>query len=311
MNGTITFANRLEDKAMHTSRELKPLLQAALKKMPLTQGPVETSNLYWSEDFFDLRRSSLYRSLSKAEQANILLTCNRDTLEEAFYIEKSGMAYAAKMSLLAENLEERSLYALFCADEASHLHSIHGYMGFEPESPRKQPFLAVLDELVHHGSFNTLVYMVQIILEGWGLHHYRSLAADCQNAGLTQVLRGIIHDEAKHHGSGLVILPRKTWSQEDTDICFEILRNFLDIARIGPLALLRGIEQTTGRLSQDARIQLYQEWGGAERVAESLAPLKHLMFEHAKDRSMLSRIEAEGLLLPANVEVFADVETVI
>ena len=304
MSGTIEFKNRLDDGLMYSHKELKPLLQAALKKFPVSQIRNESSAPNWSSSFFELEKISAYKRLTQEHKNRVLEHCNRDVLEEAFYIEKSGMAYAAKMSLLAENNDERSLYALFCADEASHLHAIHEFMGFEPESPKKQPFLKVLDDLVHHGSFNTLVYMVQIILEGWGLHHYLGLASGCENQQLTAVLRTIIQDEAKHHGSGLVVLPKHPWTAEDSSICFEILRGFLNLVRIGPINLLGSLERATMPLQKSERSEFYSEWGGTVRVSETLETLKKLIFEHGPDARMLQKLEDERLLEPAPLVEF-------
>ena len=64
--------------------------------------------------------------LSQDEQKSVLLGCGQAVLEEALYMEQNGMAFAAKMSLLADSVEERMLYNVFASDEATHYYTVCG-----------------------------------------------------------------------------------------------------------------------------------------------------------------------------------------
>ena len=179
------------------------------------------------------------------------------------------MTDAAKMALLADTNDKRALYTLFCADEASHFHAISSFVLAEPKNASEQQFLLMLDKLVHEGSYLTLVYMMRIILEGWGLHHYRLLAAYCQDPALTEVFRSIVKDEAMHHGSGLVILPQESWTAHDTEVCRPYLVAFIELVQAGSLNLVSAMEQVLGPLTQETRSRLFRESGAELRIARN------------------------------------------
>ncbi len=163
----------------------------------------------------------------------------------------------------------------------------------EPADYHEQSFLLLLDQLVHTGPYNVLVYMIQIILEGWGLHHYRSLAAHCQHPGLTEVLRNIVHDEAKHHGSGLVILPQETWTSEDTALCLPALKEFLHLVRLGPVNLIKATEKVVGPLSGDHLSRIYRELDADATVLRNLSILEGFILEHCPDPGLATQLKAE------------------
>ncbi len=291
--GQLNFDNRLEDRGVFTNSDLNPILRAALKKLQMPYGPrLEPKELYWDADFFGLSQLSLYQRLSASQQYEILWHCNRMALEEAFYIEKTGMSYAAKMALLADSNDKRALYNLFCADEAAHFHAIHSFLLAAPSDYREQAFLVMLDDLVHKGSFQVLVYMIQVILEGWGLHHYRSLAAHCKHSELTDVLRTIVLDEAKHHGSGLVVLPQGEWTSEDTAICLPALKEFLRLVKAGPLNLLNAIELVLGSLSHEDKASFLQDIGAEAIIARNEKILGGFIVEHCPSPEILQGLDA-------------------
>ncbi|MEQ1704629.1 MAG: hypothetical protein ABL867_01490 [Rickettsiales bacterium] len=61
-----------------------------------------------------------------AMQRAAIDACNRTLMNEAYFIEKSGLAYTAKMILKTESTDTAQLYALIGADEAMHLAWIEG-----------------------------------------------------------------------------------------------------------------------------------------------------------------------------------------
>ena len=101
---TISFDNNLANTDLYSQRELMPILKATLKtvKMPHAQEHGEPKTTYWDRAFFGLERSRLFLKLTKLQQDQVVASCSQTALEEAFYIEKSGMTYAAKMALLSD-----------------------------------------------------------------------------------------------------------------------------------------------------------------------------------------------------------------
>jgi hypothetical protein len=143
---------------------------------------------------------SRFRGLDSAVRGRVLAHCGDALLQEALHIETMGVAFAARMALLATTVEERMLYGFFAAEEATHL---AGVSRFASRCPAEGPFLAMLDELIAEGDRATLVLVVQVVLEGWGLDHYRGLARACRGPALAGVLAPAV-------ALKLALLPRAT-----------------------------------------------------------------------------------------------------
>ena len=81
------------------------------------------------------------------------------------------------------------LYSLFAADEAAHFHWIRAYAPAAAiaDGPGN-PFLRLLDELLRTEDAPTLCYLVQVVLEGWGIHHYHALAKASLDADLIDTM---------------------------------------------------------------------------------------------------------------------------
>ena len=304
---TITFDNYLANTDLYSQRELIPILKAALsrQKMPYAPEGKDAKTAYWNGAFFGLEKSRLFRRLNQVQQDLVVASCSQTALEEAFYIEKSGMTYAAKMALLADTHDKRALYSLFAADEARHLYAVQSFLHAQPAPYVRQPFLMILDDLVHEGSLNVLVYMVQVILEGWGLYHYRRLASDCLDESLAQIFRVIISDEAKHHGSGLVILPSQQWTDLDSKICWPSLEAFMELVRVGPLGLLASIEAVVGPLNRADKITLFDDLESSAAIQRSIGLVGSFVLEHCPDPTLKAKISDSTFMQPYSAEEFA------
>ena len=93
------------------------------------------------------QRARLYADLNEEQQRALLTSASASLLHEAYFIEKLGLAFGAKMVLLSSTTEERMLYALFCADEARHLAAVSEHID-DPESlATSNPFHALLSEV--------------------------------------------------------------------------------------------------------------------------------------------------------------------
>lgn len=101
----------------------------------------ESPGEIWDADYFGLQRVKFFRQANADLQREILEGCARTLLNEAYFIEKSGTAYCAKMILLAESTELRQVYGLIAADEASHLQWIRPWVA---EQDRVRPDGAML-----------------------------------------------------------------------------------------------------------------------------------------------------------------------
>lgn len=248
----------------------------------------------WTAEHFGLERVTRFRSASSEVQAAIVARCCADSLAEALNIENIGMAYAARRVLGAESVEERQLYATIAADEAVHHAAL---TPFAAASPVPGPFLDLLARVVETGDHATQLLVIQVVLEGWGIEHYRGLARTCGDPALAQVLRGIVDDEARHHGSGVVLAPRRPAG----DAAVDVLTAFLDMVRVGPQGVVAAVEATCGPFSRAERVAVLTQLDTEAHAASRLGLLRRLL-EKGGAPAVVAALEARGRFQPLTAE---------
>jgi hypothetical protein len=232
--------------------------------------------LPWDAAYFGLDRVTYFQQASIDQQRQILQITNRQLLEEAYFVEKAGMGYMAKMVLMAESIEERMLYSLFSADEAIHLSQIRGFLAAEPENTA-DPFFQLLAELAEIDDRAVLMFVIQVVLEGWGLSHYRSLAQDCQIPALAVLFTGFLQEESKHHATGVTLFQTVECSANQQAVMLEILAQFLQMVQVGPQGVVGAIGQVLGGLSVDQRVNVFDELDTQTHSGTRLTLLQKLM----------------------------------
>ncbi|MBE9195774.1 ferritin-like domain-containing protein [Synechocystis sp. LEGE 06083] len=257
--------------------------------------------LYWPAEYFGLNQVTLFQQASAVEKSTILAIANQDLLTEIYWVEQAGVGYMAKMVLLAESKEERILYSLFAADEAQHLCQIEQFFQQKPEF-NQDSFLSFMGQLLESDDKALLLTMVQVVLEGWGLSHYRSLASHCQNDRLTATLQSFLAAEARHHATGVQQL--QTWSHDQLSLknIYQALREFLQMVQVGPQRLVKAIEQGKGYLSSDDRRQIFTELQTEVQSQNKLNLLRSLMV-HGVPPEILSRLEEQQCFVPYAAEL--------
>lgn len=274
--------------------KLPGLLRSALQARGINGRSQPTpETLYWSPVYFGLDRVGIVQDASPAEQAEICAIAAQQILEEAYWIERMGVGYMARMVLLAETQEERLLYGLFAADETTHLAQIQAFLPDEPTHP-DAPFLALLAELVASQDKSLLVFVLQVVLEGWGLNHYRNLAQHCQYLPLAQVFQGFLRDEARHHSTGVALFQQQDAIADLTAI-EAVLTQFLSMIQVGPQGVLAAIEQVKGHLSRTQKITILEQ---LDTEAHSGQRLQHLRSLIGHSTPIMTCLEAQGLFQP-------------
>jgi hypothetical protein len=283
----------LESLDLREGHELHSILASALKSRAVSERERgDVSQVFWPAGHFNLDRVTTFRDASEEERARILEGCCRDLLEEAFWIEKLGMYFAAKMSLLAHSTEERMLYSLFAADEAVHFSWISGYVSAERvRGAGVNPFLKFLDEIVRGEDKLALTYIVQVILEGWGINHYHALLRDSTDAGLNKVFEGIIKDEARHHASGLILFNEQKPSSSQIESLVEMMSRLLFMVRIGPQSVVSQIERVKGHLSRAQKAKAFEELLCETETARRLDVLKSLVRSAACAEAIFEKLD--------------------
>ncbi|MEM7770934.1 MAG: ferritin-like domain-containing protein [Cyanobacteria bacterium P01_A01_bin.37] len=231
---------------------------------------------YWDASHFGLDRVTLFTNATPEEQRNILALTSLDVLQESYCIEKAGMGYMSRMVLLSESVQERMIYTLFAADETSHFVQLHPYLPVEP-TVTDNSFLNLLSEVVEGDDKTVLLFVIQVVLEGWGLSHYRSLAKTCTYEALSHTLQGFLQDESRHHGTGVTLFNQASMSPASHIAIVDILEQFLRMVQVGPQGIIEAIARVKGHLSRTQKIQILTELDTEQHSGTRLQVLRSLM----------------------------------
>ncbi|MBW4562417.1 MAG: ferritin-like domain-containing protein [Mojavia pulchra JT2-VF2] len=252
---------------------------------------------YWNAKFFNLHQVKIFQQASVAEQSAILKLTNRSLLEESYFIEKAGVGYMAKMVLLAETVEERMLYALFTADEATHLSQITNFLPELEPTNSNDPFLSLLAEVVESADKTVLLFVLQVVLEGWGLSHYRRLAKECRHPILAELFTSFLHAEARHHGTGTTLFNQISVAASSQTAILDVLAQFLSMVQVGPQNVLAAVEQVKGHLSRSQKIQILEELDTQTHSGTRLQILRSLM-RGASAQAIVQALDERGAFEP-------------
>lgn len=272
---------------------LRPLLGAADLKAGVECGRAAAPGAAWSASYFGLDRAGAYRALSPRRRDEALRRLAAGLLSESAHIERVGLAFAAKMILLSRSEEERRLYALFAADESRHLAEISRFLPQRPESARENPFLVLLGNIVEEGGKPGLTRLIQVVLEGWGLTHYGSLARSCRDEALRRTLRRVLKDEALHHGAGVVLSKQEGLSPAERRAVRGWLLRLCALAQAGP----RTVVDALGPLSRRRREEAFADLSCETHAAERLALLRGLIAS-CGESALVDELEHAGAFRP-------------
>jgi rubrerythrin len=299
----LEIAVHLDSQDLREGHDLYAVLHSALKsRTELQFVNAHSSQTFWGAEYFHLGNVSGFREASETEQTTILNACGRNILAESYYIEKCGMYFAAKMSLLAANTQERMLYSLFAADEAVHFNWMTNFISQESASRLlHNPFIKLIEEILQNEDRMTLAYVVQVILEGWGIHHYQALARGCLSEKLKKVFEAILKDEARHHGSGLVLFNEQKLSDAQIESIAAILIQFFRMVQAGPQMVVSEIEQAKGHLSKEQKTRVFAELNCEAETAKRLQILKSFIKSAAYADQIIASLERADALRPFTV----------
>ena len=99
--------------------------------------------------------------------------------------------------------------------------------------------------MIEHAPKKSLVFMIQVLLEGWGMTHYTEMTDQCLDEELTLNLKSILADESSHHGSGLILFDERDLNREEREYILTSLKSFLQMVQVGPAGTMsRVLEQS-------------------------------------------------------------------
>ena len=269
--------------------------------------PQPPGDIPWDAGFFGLDRSTRFRDLPLPRQVAVTAALSEAVLREAQHIEVVGTTYAAKMALLAETLPQRELYSFFAADEARHLRLISALVG-EPHLDWVQgnSFLGYLAQVVQDEDRETLVFLIQVILEGWGINYYSALARCARAPQVTRCFETILLDEGRHHGSGLVLFDESRLTMPQLARLKDLLAAFLAMVRIGPAATLAHLARETGGMSRSEIHDFLTEVDFAAKVKADLSLMQSLLVKAGAHKLRQFFVEKAAFTVPTAAACASD-----
>lgn len=185
---------------------------------------MEKLDYYWPADYYDFSDPEYFDSLDDHDKHKVLTKLSDKMLTEAYFIEKAGIVFGAKMLLLAESEDERELYARTINEECNHLDIIRTFLG--DREYKSIEIFEFIKRTIETGNKDYLVYCVQILLEGYGIMHYKKLASYCLSADLKLGLETILKDEYLHYGSGKILFDKKSPNSKQLKSINDFQRQF-------------------------------------------------------------------------------------
>ena len=251
----------------------------------------------WNARHLKLDGVSCFRAASAAQQASVLDHCAKALLRESWFIEQSGIAYCARMVLTATSNAEQRLYAVIGGDEATHALWLSPWLA--PSGLHPDPFSEFVTSLAGSGKPQPLAYLLQIVLEGYGITHYHALANGCGDAALAKTFVCIARDEALHHGGGLALFEAVRLSSADMRYVIDSTHVFLCALRNGPQAVVSALDQVIG-LDQEAAVeQAFNELDAPGNSSRKLMQLRQLMAQPGME-AVVEEMADGGLFAPCS-----------
>lgn len=274
-----------------------PIVRDKQRIFPFPRQEADVGTLYWNAQHFNLHKAQLFQQATPEEQTAILQIASLSLLEEAYFIEQASVNYMAKMVMLSETVEERMLYALFSADETYHLAQIMRFLPQHQPTHTDDSFLRFLADLVESQDKTVLLFILQVVLEGWSLSHYRTLASDCRSPELALILSSFLQDESRHHATGITLFKQNPLSDSTRKTIVEALAYFLEMVQAGPQSIVAAIDRVLGPLSRYQKIQLLEELEIEAHSGTRLALLRYLIGKETA-HTILDALEARGAFEP-------------
>jgi rubrerythrin len=263
----------------------------------------------WDEKFFHLEKSQIWNDFSPKTKNDILLLLGQKILQEAYFIECAGMAYAAKMNLSAKSREERAFFCFVAEEEAKHLRQIEYLTLFSVSLDDIPSFALLIGEIIQEAKRASHLLLIQILLEGWGLYYYKTLAKTTKDQNVENVFKSILKDEIRHHAGGVLLFASyKNTGIEDQDIdqFLGFLERIAFMVKVGPWSVCEAVFKHAPGSDAEAIKRFLEEIDAVAVTQEKIDVLKNLLLKSVPT-SLWSLIEEKKIFTSLNEDEMTEI----
>lgn len=285
-------------------KEFLNLLELTAKVHGESKIPVGKENVpIWDEEFFNVKNSETWKSLSAEAKNSILVSLSQKILQEAYFIECAGMAYAGKMNLAARNKEEREFYCFVGEEEAKHLRMVESLANFSTSLENIPSFSLLIGEIIQEAQRTSHLLLIQILLEGWGLNYYKTLAKTAKDENVAQTFKNIVKDEIRHHSAGVILFANHKSGMNDKEVD-EFMGYFERISfmvKVGPYSICEEVFRQKKDPTEEELKKFLTEINAVVVTSGKMELLGQLIAKSLPD-AVLEKVKAKGYLTPMSLE---------
>lgn len=292
-------------------KEFLNLLDLTAKVHGETRNPMAKENVpIWDDEFFHLKNSSIWKALSEDKRNQILVTLGQKILQEAYFIETAGMAYAAKMNLAAKSKEERSFFCFVAEEEARHLRMVESLAIFNTSLETIPSFALLIGEIIQEASKPSHLLLIQILLEGWGLNYYKSLAKNAKDENVANAFKAILKDEIRHHSAGVILFAshKTNVGLSDTEISefLGYLERIAFMVKVGPYSACEEVFRCVESPTTEMVKTFLTETDSVLVTSGKMELLGQLLGKSLPDK-VVATIKTRGILKPMNLNEMTEI----
>lgn len=292
-------------------KEFLNLLDLTAKVHGETRNPMGKENVpIWDDEFFHLKNSSIWKTLSEDKRNTVLVTLSQKILQEAYFIESAGMAYAGKMNLAAKSKEERAFFCFVAEEEAKHLRMVESLAIFNTSLETIPSFALLIGEIIQEATKPSHLLLIQILLEGWGLNYYKSLAKCAKDENVANAFKGILKDEIRHHSAGVILFATHKANAGLSDAEVSEFLGYLEriafMVKVGPYSACEEVFRCVEAPTTEMVETFLKETDAVLVTSGKMELLGQLLGKSLPDK-VLATIKNRGILKPMNLTEMTEV----
>lgn len=261
----------------------------------------------WHEEFFHLQKSEAWNEIPAEVKKEILNSLGEKILQEAYFIENAGMAYAGKMNICARSKEERQFYCFVAEEETKHLRMIENLSGFNRSLESIPSFAMLIGEIIQEAAAPSQLLLIQILLEGWGLNYYKSLQKNAKDENVANVFKAILKDEIRHHSAGVILFNAYgNMSVEEKNQFLGYLERIAFMVKIGPYTVCELLFKSQIKPDREQLRSFLQETDAVSVTAGKMELIGLLISKSLSD-DVLTEIKTNEILKPLDLNEMTEI----